>query len=308
MEWLTNKPDTFQYHLDRPEIDANLYIQAQRLRIGQQIASRHRIYLDTKQWIHMRDVSIGRSRNQIQADIFSRLKLLRSAGTIICPISYSVFVELMKQTDAETRVATARVIDQLADGCCCVPTHILTERELMYFMIEKTRGSTSSQPPILHAIWTKASFVLGDMMLASTDFPPDIESAMQRSMDDFFCSVSLEEMISMLPENEWPDNSDDESLLVEQLSEGKQLHAQDHTNFHDLFCTEINGGLDGLREILESVMVQFAQLSGIKGAVSQAERTSGGQMLANLVAGAFKFRKSKKNYHRFTFTQHFMQR
>lgn len=162
MEWLNQKLDTLDYHLARPEIDTSEYIQKRRLHFGRRVAGFHRLYLDTKQWLQMRDVAIGRPRNRIHSETYERLLSLRSNKKILCPISYSVFVELMNQSDEHTRLATARVIDKLAEGYCCVPPHDLAEREAAYFMAEtsaKGAGLKFNQPPILHTVWTKVSFV-----------------------------------------------------------------------------------------------------------------------------------------------------
>lgn len=291
MDWLKKKPDTLEFHLAHPELDASQYIQAKRLKMGREIAAHHRIYLDTKQWLQLRDVAMGRPRNPIHSEIFSRLLFLRSTKSVLCPISSSVFMELMTQSDDETRIATAKVIDQLADGCCCLPPLTLTERELMYFMIEKGLGGKPKQPPILHAVWTKVPFVLGETMSVSDELPADVMSAMQRSFDDLFCSATVEEFVTQLGSEGWERQIEEERKLVEQLSEGKTLHANDHPTFHDLLCAEIYGGLDSLRDILEEVMVQVARLSGATGEVPDFERKSGGQLLANLVTNAFRHRK-----------------
>ena len=291
MEWLKFKLDTFDYHLAHPELDTSRYIQAKRLNLGNQIAGCHRIYMDTKQWIQMRDVALGKPRNQMHSDIYSQLHLLRSAGKVICPISYSVYVELMSQSDDVTRFATARVIDQLADGCCCLPPHVLTERELMYFMIEKGSGQKPNVPPILSTVWTKISFVLGETMPVSAAFPKETMGAIQRSFDDLLCQITVEEMIRQLGSRDWDARAIDNKAFVEQLEEEKRRHSDDFTNFHELFCIEVKGGLEVQQELLERVMIEYARLSGMTGEVSDAERHSGGKMLANLVLGAFSYKR-----------------
>lgn len=291
MEWLSKKPNTLKYHLAHPELDASRYIQAKRLGLGRDIALQRRIYMDTKQWIQLRDVATGQSRNCIQAETYKRLQFLRAAGRIICPISYSVFAELMTQTDDSTRVATARVIDQLADGCCCLPPDSLMERELMYFMVDKALGGNHKQPPVPHTVWTKMSFVLGDVMPVTDSLPVDILSAMQRSCDDLLCSATVEDIIRHLDPSGFQRQIDDERALVKAMTDGKQLHAKDHSTFHGLFCAEIYGGLDAQREILEDVMCQISAMCGFHGEMSEAERRSAGQSLAMLIANAFRHHK-----------------
>ena len=135
MEWLRTKSNTVGFHFSHLEMDASKYIQTKRIKLGQQVLRLHRIYLDTKQWVQTRDAVIGRPRNEIQSKILGHLRSLRSSGKIICPVSYSVFVELMNQSDDQTRLATARLIDELAGGCCILPPHVLTEREVLYFLL-----------------------------------------------------------------------------------------------------------------------------------------------------------------------------
>lgn len=291
MDWLSKKPDTLQFHLAHPELDAGQYIQAKRLQLGREIAACHRIYLDTKQWLHLRDVAMGRPRNLTHASTLARLISLRATKSVICPISYSTFVEVMTQTDDETRFATARVIDQLSDGCCILPPHNLVERELMYFMIEKALGGNPKQPPILQTVWTKIPFVLGEMVPESPEWPAAEMSAIQRSIDDLLWSITTEEFVKQLGSDGWERHAESERKLVEKLSEGKKTNESVHANFHELLCSEIHGGLDGQIDILGGVMVQLSQLSGLTAEASESDRQTSARLLANLVTQAFRNRK-----------------
>ena len=293
MDWLDKMPSTIQYHLDHPDIESSMYIQARRLEIGRFIASQHRIYLDTKQWLQMRDVSMGRPRNQLHSAIFSRLWALCSSGKTLCPISCSVFDELMLQSDACTRIATARVIDQLSKGYCCHNMFPLAERELMYFLI-KNVSPGQLHTPIIETVWTKVAFIYGDVIPVNTAFPKETENALQKSMDDLFMEITVEEVVSHMYES-YSSRSSGERIanenLAKDLEAGKREHADDYSSFHDLFCAEVYGGLDALHKRIEDVVVEFHRQKGFTGSISQSDREICGKQTANLIVSAFRHKK-----------------
>ena len=95
LEWLSNKPNTIRYHLENPDVDLVSYMRKRRLAFGEQVTQKRRIYLDTRYWIFIRDVFLGRKQKPIHAGIVEELKRLCSDGSTICPISYSIFAELL---------------------------------------------------------------------------------------------------------------------------------------------------------------------------------------------------------------------
>ncbi len=292
MDWLRSKSNTLKFHFSHMELDASKYIQTKRIELGQQVLALHRIYLDTKQWIQMRDAAIGRPRNEIQSNIFDHLKSLRKSGTIICPVSYSVFVELMNQSDEQTRLATARVIDELAGGCCILPPHVLTEREILYFLLQHGVNGRIQIAPTPAVVWTKIPFVFGEFVPQSSALKPEVMGAIRRSMDDLLCDLTVEEFVSQLGTRTWGIKAVESNFLAE-ISQGKRDHANDHSSFHQLLCSEVAGILDAHRNMLEHVMIFCAEMNGVTAGVSDAERESGGKMLADLIYSAFKHKKVK---------------
>lgn len=293
LDWLDLKPNTLDFHLAHPEVAASKYMQSRRLEIGRSISSKHRIYLDTKQWLQMRDVAIERPRNQLHVETFVRLESLCSSGKVVCPISCSVFDELMLQSDSHTRTATARVIDLFGHGCCCLHPFRLVERELMYFLINNT-GQGRDLIPIIETVWTKVAFIYGDVMPVGTAFPTEIENAMQKSMDDVFMEVSVQEIVAHMFESYSSATAGEKTSnenLAKYLEAGKRDHAGDFSSFHDLFCAEVYGGLDALRETVEDVVVEFYRQSGFMEPVLQSDREMSGKQISNLIVNAFRHKK-----------------
>ena len=89
VDWLDRKPDTLSYHLAHPAIDSSKYIQMQRLRIGEFIASRHRIYLDTKQWLQMRDGEEQRCQEPFYL-CNVQITVPDTNGTVVCGVGVYV--------------------------------------------------------------------------------------------------------------------------------------------------------------------------------------------------------------------------
>ena len=103
--------DALDYHLQHPEIDLDTYMRVKRLRLGQEVVARTRIYLDTRFWVCLRDVSMGRARSALHTEMLDLLRQLVVAGRVVCPISYSVFTEVMASEDQilKTSRETARL-------------------------------------------------------------------------------------------------------------------------------------------------------------------------------------------------------
>lgn len=102
-----------------PAVDVDMYRRAMRRRVAESVLTRHRIYLDMNYWIWLRDAALGQPARPIYADLWEhRIQLVRS-GRVLCPVSYPVYREVLKQ-DSASRQRTALVIDQLCGGVCIV--------------------------------------------------------------------------------------------------------------------------------------------------------------------------------------------
>lgn len=56
---------TIDKHLSEPGVNVNEYIRAQCIELGKQVNTRKIVYMDTKFWLILRDVSLGRIENEI---------------------------------------------------------------------------------------------------------------------------------------------------------------------------------------------------------------------------------------------------
>ena len=81
------------------------------IELGSSLSSFTKVYLDKRFWILLRDASIGRSTCSAVDSLLNSLRLAVQKGDLICPISGSIFFELLKQEDIKTRRSTAELID-----------------------------------------------------------------------------------------------------------------------------------------------------------------------------------------------------
>lgn len=57
--------DTFSYHRENSNISLDEYVRSKKIELGKSLDERKKVYLDTKYWIHFRDVILGRAENEV---------------------------------------------------------------------------------------------------------------------------------------------------------------------------------------------------------------------------------------------------
>lgn len=119
-----------EFHRRNPDVSLRSYMRDKRCQLGSAVISIQRIYLDQRFWLLLRDVYLGRSGDKATSDLLTLLRYLVSQGKAIYPISESVFIELLKQSDESTRLATAQLIDDLSLGITLIPFDERVRQEL----------------------------------------------------------------------------------------------------------------------------------------------------------------------------------
>jgi len=153
----------FARHKAQPELSADAYLRIRHFALKKALAGRKLIYLDTNHWINLRHVLLShRLAMPEYACILALLNDLATSGQVVCPISFPLFLELMKQTDVETRTVTADLMDGLSGGVCFQPPEELEKLELRQQMMQGVLGSEA--PDLNEWIWTKVGYVGGELL------------------------------------------------------------------------------------------------------------------------------------------------
>ena len=241
--------NTIGDHLQRPEVTFSEHVRKSEIRLGESIAHRKRIYLDTKFWILLRDAS----RRNERSSATTLLTLLRRAvndGKVLCPISSALFVELTRQDSLPSRIATARTIDDLSLGVTVVGFEERTTLEIDHLI--RSTANLSRNFSIDHAVWRKLSYVLGITNVQNVAIDPKADLAMQKTFFDHVCTISLQEMIMKIGD-EWVSDADQASF-ASNMNEQIAAHAEELRSFEQAYDAEVRGVVDDVGDITLDVV------------------------------------------------------
>jgi len=195
-------------------------------------------------WILFQEVEIGRNGNEALVHLLCLIKRLVDDGVAICPISESVFVELMKQSDLKTRVATTKLIDYLSSGIALIVHPERINKELCNAIY--LQAGADDLIPVDELVWTKLSYIFGETHQYQTPFDASEELVIQKSFFDHMWDISLTEIVGYLDfENchqpDWQQTAD-------HLNAGNKQHADEIRSYKQAYRIEFEGGLSLFKE------------------------------------------------------------
>lgn len=243
METIASRID---FHREQPDVTLEQYVRKRRVQLGLEVASKYRIYLDLRFWILLRDVELGRNKNQDLIQLSCRIKCLVDDDLAICPISETVFVELMKQSDFETRIATAKLIDTLSCGVALIVNPERINQELcnaIYF-----QAGSENLIPIDELVWTKLSYIFGEIHPHKTPFDPSEELVIQKSFFDHMWDITIAEMMGHLDFEDW--DQPDWQETADNLNSLNKEHVDEVRSYEQTYRVEFEGGLSLFKEQL----------------------------------------------------------
>lgn len=234
-------------------MDIKDYLDQKKIALGKRVLSKHRVYLDTRFWVSLRDTELGRSREADQKKLLQLCRHLASRGTVIFPLSYSIFGELHLQSDEQTLLHTAKLIDELSHGVCIQPPEIQFQQELACFIRSNLEDPNTLFTPE-QLIWTRSSFVVGELN-GFSELSGEKNFELKKQFFDEMWNLGLFEQTQILLSKGPLDREDTRSSLAATLNSGKAEHATDFSNFKQLFLIELAGGMDGFRDYIKNVML-----------------------------------------------------
>lgn len=106
----------FEHHKAHPEVSFAQYLEEQSVSFAKCLCARKVIYLDTKFWVKLCNAALGRPREATDVALLASLAESVTDGRVVCPLSSSLWWEIMHQSDETTRLRTAELIDELSLG------------------------------------------------------------------------------------------------------------------------------------------------------------------------------------------------
>ncbi|MDH6268846.1 hypothetical protein M2360_004265 [Rhizobium sp. SG_E_25_P2] len=249
---------TITDHLLNPGLSTDQYVNGRNIALGQEISTRRPVYLDTKFWIILRDTDRG-AGNPESATLLALLRKGVGEGLLFCPISEDIFVELMKQQDDASRLATASLVDELSLGVTLVPQNVRMATEVTYFMYATT--GTPNLHPLNHLIWCKLSYVLGILHPTNTIFDSGTERAIQKAFFDHMSTIPLREIVTRIGEIEIPGT--DLTEVANKLNAGNFAHKDEIQSYEQSYSAEVRGVVDLMGDAIHQATMMLAESRGI---------------------------------------------
>lgn len=231
-------------------------IKVLKFQLGHELSCKKLIYLDLNFWINLRKCMTNDEVENEYYEFYNLLLTLVQRKKVICPINHSVFIELLKQGDIESRINTAKVIDLFSNSVTLIFELEREEFELQYYIREKLLNESFLSPIELY-IWIKIPYVMGTAILPDDDQDQEIQ---QRNKIDFLkysWNVTLEEMIKGYLREKAPPFLDTSST-ASNLNEGKFLHSDEIKSLENLFKIELRGALS---VVIDDIKEYFIFLS-----------------------------------------------
>ncbi len=275
------------YHSKEPNVTLNEYWRRKTIELGDRIQGIPKVYLDKNFWIYLRGVHLGRSRKPEHQDFYEVLSSKAKSGDVLFPVSDSLFIELLKQTDAVTRLATAHVIDELGGGVSflSMPERIQAE---IYHFVEKGRKGADKVYPLTQMVWGATGQIGGSFVPPVIDeVPEDQMLAFQKASMDVLWSYSVKEILNTLGDIE---DSPDLAFakLARDITDQKFRHESELKSFKQTFLIELEGILITLEDQFSDLFRYiFEKEVGRELTPEEKNNDNSGKLLAKLIHVAF---------------------
>lgn len=175
-------------------------------------------------WVRLRDHAAGTKTTCSTAALFDALRSEVRQGGIVCPISGTLFIELLRQSDLRTRSATAELIDEFSTGVSLIPDDERFDLEVETLLLGKLGHSVE---PIEHRVWSRVAFVFGIQHPdPHQDLPVD---EVQIGFFDYLWNFPLVRMLAVIGDREAPDPLFNQQ--AELLNKGNAEHAHELRSF-----------------------------------------------------------------------------
>ncbi len=199
------------------------------------IKNKKAIYLDTNYWIILRDVHLGRPRKEIHNEIFRKIIQLKEAGKIFCPVSDAIFIEVSRQSDENTRISTANLMDELSDGIAIETTYQRIESEIEYSIASIAGNHDTSMQ-----VWTKPCFVFGEVLFKHDGISEDQNLAFLTEYLTRMWEITFSQMLSSLPDTK-NNRYQDYERTADEININAKKHQSEIISFDTAYEIEFIG-------------------------------------------------------------------
>lgn len=236
------------------------HVRGKQIDLGRAIAARKKIYLDLNMWIAARDADAGRQTDDKATQLLEQLRLGVAEGRLICPVSETAFIELMKQPLSEDRrIGTARLVDELSLGVAMIPSQQRIGTEICV-LAYRLLGQGEKLHAVHELIWTKVCHVLGQSYPVLAGIDDATQLVLQKGFIDRLWETPLLEMVERIGDA-W-DRDDPFVDLSQQTNRDRDRHAEEITSFARAYEIELTGAIDATDEMGAEVLCSVGERAG----------------------------------------------
>ncbi len=233
------------------------YIEEHRLSLGKSIQNRKKIYLDTKYWGDLCDVSLGKNTDTSLIEIYNILIKLVQEKKIICPLSYRIYSELRKQKDTCRLHETAKIMELLSENVMIIYETERIDFELRSFLANIIKKDSEHEADIY--VWSKASFLMGHIIPEDLPFLSNQENEwLQKEFFKEMWEHPFSELINKMGAETNLELQNMPKNTANTINTDKVHFEHELKNPHNVYMSEIAGQLDFYRERIKNTFSQVA--------------------------------------------------
>lgn len=229
-------------HRSSPQVDFRRHVRNRQIELATSLIGRHAIYLDLKFWIGLRDAGTDGSLDGPYGALLIALRQAVRGGLVFCPISDSCFLEVLKQSDPESRRRTAALIDELSLGVTLIPYDLRVGTEIAHLL--HAARTPDQVIPLQHLVWSKLPYVLGFYQPQIAQLDESTCLAIDKAFFDHMWTIPLAEMETHLGSGPAGVDPGRHERLARELTQGIELHAAELKSFKQAYEHELVGVMD----------------------------------------------------------------
>lgn len=222
-----------------PKVSLDEYISCKQRNLGKSIIGRKVVFLDLRFWIISRDVYTGKEKDNDRVTLINYLIDRVRKKEILCPISDSIYYELHKLANNNTRADTVKIVDLLSEGICLIDQKTRTKNEINH-LLYSCKSKTDCTAHLYQISWTKIGCMMGHIESRSELFTKDQALEISQNFYDLMWDMPLS-MISDLMSNSFKEDLYEN--IAAPIDKDSKLNASDITSYKKAFEIEMTGGL-----------------------------------------------------------------
>lgn len=224
------------------------YYKQITIELSEYVNKKIKVYLDTKYWIEICDFKLGKNKNKEVEKIYFYLKDGVKNNQLICPISYRIFKEILKQEDEQSLKQTISLVDELSQGIILREEKERVSLELFNFFYDSLGIEIDEQASKNY--WDYIVNIMGLMIPYFPSLSLNNNLLIQKEWFDKIQNIRLSDMIN----TKWKDDLfrfREMKIDTNVYDLNKHLHSKEHNSFKKMYLSELGGAIQAYQKTIE---------------------------------------------------------